>query len=161
MNVGFFFIYLERKINTALLFTARNCSEVELANPNPNLSTGLTGLEGPVGGRGPLGSPHTGPSSSVRRLFHLCNRSHVSTFAHALESRALSGTDLGGADLSLPITLCVESYAERVKRVEWQRAWIYPRPTLLHRAAPPIYHSFLGSSTPHLSGERKTLQQKG
>lgn len=135
---------------------------MEPTHPNPNPSTGLTGLKGPVGGPGgPLGSPYTGPSSSVQRPFHLRNRSHVSTFVHALESRALSGTDLGGADLSLLISLCVESYAERVKRVEWQRAWTYPRPTLSHRAAPPICHSFLGSSAPHLSGERKTQQQKG
>lgn len=113
-----------------------------------------------MGGRGPLGSPHTGPSSRVRRLFPLCNRSHVSTFVHALERRALSGSDLGGAVLSLLITLCGESYAERVKRVEWQRAWIYPRPTVSHRAAPLVYHSSLGSSTPRLTGGRKTLQQR-
>lgn len=42
--------------------------------------------------------------------------------SHALESRALLGNDHGGMDLSLLISLYVESYAERVKHVEWRRS---------------------------------------
>lgn len=52
------------------------------------------------GGLGRLGGTYN-TQALVSVSVYLCNRSHVSTFVHALESQASSGNDQGGIDLSL------------------------------------------------------------
>lgn len=47
------------------------------------------------------GTYNTQATVSVSVHIYLCNRSHVSTFVHALESEASSGNDQGAIDLSL------------------------------------------------------------
>lgn len=116
-NTGFFFICLlvqwETNQHSITVFTVGCRRQPRAArcwiwgNSYLSLSPVYWLNMSPEGRPGAFGQrlQYTGPSFSLCWLLQLCNRSHVSTFVHALVSRALSGNDHGGMDLSLLISL--------------------------------------------------------